>query len=139
MQAERNATYLPDISLSNTKVAISWDKNGLLCIPPEVEDIVSKMVDEDITINKLPQIKIYNIGAGTAKNISFNWNNQRNIQAFMNILNPCDDINVSLNGNMLQIKTPGIDQGIGEADCRSGKADEKSGGGSEFRSGGRAA
>ncbi len=116
MQAERNATYLPDISLSNTKVAISWDKNGLLCIPPEVEDIVSKMVDEDITINKLPQIKIYNIGAGTAKNISFNWNNQRNIQAFMNILNPCDDINVSLNGNMLQIKTPGIDQGIGEAD-----------------------
>lgn len=116
MQAERNATYLPDIYLSNAKVAISWDKNGLPCITPEIEDIVSKMADEDIIINKLPQIKIYNIGVGTAKNISFNWNTQRNMEAFMDILNPCDGINVSFDGNMLQIKTPATEQGIGEAD-----------------------
>lgn len=116
MQAERNATYLPDISLSNTKVAISWDKNGLPNITQEVKDIVSKMAEEDTIINKLPQIKIYNIGVGTAKNISFSWNTQRNIKAFMDILNPCDDINVSFDGNMLQIKTPTTEQGIGEAD-----------------------
>lgn len=116
MQAERNATYLPDISLSNTKVAISWDKNGLPCITQEAEDIVSKMADDDTIINKLPQIKIYNIGVGTAKNISFNWDTQRNMKAFMDVLNLCDDIDISFDGNMLHLKTPSIKQGIGEPD-----------------------
>ena len=116
MQAERNATYLPNISLSNTKVAISWDKNGLPCITQEVKDIVSKIADEDTIINKVPQIKIYNIGVGTAKNISFNWDTQRNMKAFMDILNPCDDIDISFDGSMLYLKTPTIEQGIGEFD-----------------------
>lgn len=115
MQAERNAIYLPDISLSNTKVAISWDKNGLPCITQEAENIVSKMADDTI-INKLPQIKIYNIGVGTAKNISFNWDTQRNMKAFMDVLNLCDDIDISFDGNMLHLKTPSIEQGIGEPD-----------------------
>lgn len=114
MQAERNATYLPYISLGNTKVAISWDKNGLPCITQEAEDIVSKMADEDIIINQFPQIKVYNIGVGTAKNISFNWDTKRNIKAFMDILNPYDDIDISFDGNMLHLKTPTIEQGIGE-------------------------
>lgn len=116
MQAERNATYLPDIFLSNTEAAISWDKNGLPCITQEAEDIVSKIADEDTIINKLPQIKIYNIGVGTAKNISFNWDTQRNMKAFVDMLNPCDDINISFDGNMLYIKTPTSEQGIGESD-----------------------
>lgn len=116
MQAERNATYLPDISLSNTKAAISWDKNGLPCITQEANDIVSKIADEDTIINKLPQIKIYNIGVGSAKNISFNWDTKRNMKAFMDILNTCDDINISFDGNMLYIKTPTTKQGIGPSD-----------------------
>lgn len=116
MQAERNATYLPDISISNTKVAISWDKNGLPCITQEVQDIVSKTADEDTIINKLPQLKVCNIGVGTAKNISFNWDIQRNMEAFMDILNPCDDIDVSFDGNMLYIKTPASEEGIGVPD-----------------------
>lgn len=113
MQAGRNATYLPDISLSNTKVAISWDENGLPCITQEVEDMVSKIADKDTIINELPQIKVYNIGVGTAKNISFNWDNQRNIKAFMDILNPCDDIALSYDSNILNIQTPDIKKGIG--------------------------
>lgn len=116
MRAERNATYLPDISLSNTKVAISWDKNGLPCIIQEAEDFVSKIADEDTIINKPPQIKIYNIGVGTAKNISFNWDTQRNMKAFMDVLNPYDDIDISFDGNMLYLKTPTIEQGIGVYD-----------------------
>lgn len=115
MQAERNATYLPDISLSNTKVAISWDKNGRPCITQEAEDIVSKLADEGTILNKLPQIKVYNIGVGTAKNISFNWDTQRNVKAFIDILNPYDDIEISFYGNMIHIKTPTIEQSIGES------------------------
>lgn len=116
MQAERNATYLPNISLSNTNVAISWDKNGLPCITQEVKNISTKIVDEDIIINKVPQIKIYNIGVGTAKNISFNWDTQKNVKAMMDVLNPCDDIDISFDGNMLYLKTPNTEQGIGVFD-----------------------
>ena len=46
-----------------------WDKNGLPCITQEAEDIVSKLADEDTIINKLPQIKIYNIGVGLKESI----------------------------------------------------------------------
>lgn len=113
MQAERNATYLPDISLSNTKVAISWDKNGLPCITQEAKDITAKIADEDTIINKLPHMKVYNIGVGTAKNISFTWENQKNMKAYIDFLNSCNDIDISFDENMLYIKTPAINQGIG--------------------------
>ena len=112
MQVARNATYLPDISLSNTEVAIAWDKNGLSYISEDDMNTISKMIKEDTVINKLPQIKIYNIGVGTAKDISFEWNNPKNIKQFMNILNSYDDIDISFDGSMVNIKTPSIKQGI---------------------------
>ena len=112
MQAARNATYLPDISLSNTEVAIAWDKNGLSYISEDDMNTISKITKEDTVINKLPQIKIYNIGVGTAKDISFEWNTSKNIKQFMHILNSCDDINISFDGSMVNIKTPSIEQGI---------------------------
>lgn len=112
MQAARNATYLPDISLSNTEVAIAWDKNGLSYISEDDMNTISKITKEDTVINKLPQIKIYNIGVGTAKDISFEWNTSKNIKQFMHILNSCDDINISFDRSMVNIKTPSIEQGI---------------------------
>lgn len=54
MQAERNATYLPDISLNNTEVAIAWDENGLPYISDEAEEVFSKMLDNNTQINVLP-------------------------------------------------------------------------------------
>lgn len=116
MQAERNAAYLPDIFLSNTKVAISWDKNGLPFTSQEAKNIVSKLADENIIINELPQIKVYNIGVGTAKNISFRWNTKQNLNTFINILNSCDDINISYDKNMIYIKTPNTQQNIYESE-----------------------
>lgn len=116
MQAERNATFLPDISLSDTEIAISWDKNGLLNTSQETEDIISEISNENTNINKLPQIKIYNIGVGTAKNITLNWNHQRNIKQFMDILNTCDYINISYNQNVIQITKPTSELGLMEPD-----------------------
>ncbi|GLC79673.1 hypothetical protein [Lacrimispora brassicae] len=113
MQAARNATYLPDISLGNTEVAIAWDENGLpINISDETKDIVSKMINEENTqLNILPQLKIYNIGVGTAKDITFTWNTEQNVKQFMNVLNSYDNIDISLEGNMVHIKTPAIEQG----------------------------
>lgn len=112
MQAARNASYLPDISFSNTKVAIAWDKNGLPYTNTDDLDVITKLTDEDTVINKLPQIKIYNIGVGTAKDISFEWNNEQNINEFIYILNSYNDINITYDKGMVNIKTPTSEQGI---------------------------
>lgn len=116
MQAARNATYLPNISISNTEVAIAWDKNGLPYISEEDLETISKMIDENTIINQLPQMKVYNIGVGTAKNITFEWDTSNNIRQFANILNTCDDINVSFDGSFINIKTPSNKQGVWVSD-----------------------
>ena len=104
-----------DISLNNTEVAIAWDENGLPYISDEAEAAFSKMINDNNTqVNTLPQIEVYNIGVGTAKDITFIWNTQKNMKQFMDILNSYEDINISFEGNMINIKTPSIDQGIGE-------------------------
>lgn len=78
MQAARNATYLPDISFGNKEVAISWDANGLPYISDETKDVISKVVNDDNTeINRIPRLKIYNLGVGVAKDISFVWDTKK--------------------------------------------------------------
>ena len=117
MQAERNASYLPDISLNNTEVAIAWNENGLPYISNEAKTIFSKMIkDNNTQVNALPQIKVYNIGVGTAKDITFIWDTQKNMNQFMDILKFYDDINISFEGNTVNIKTPSIDQTTWEPD-----------------------
>ena len=56
-------------------MVIYWDENSLPRTIQEVKDIVSIIADKDNIINKLPKIKVYNIGVSTAKNISFNFYN----------------------------------------------------------------
>lgn len=116
MQAQRNATYFPDISLNQTEVAIAWNKNGLLDtnISDETKQIISKIANTDTQINVLPQLKIYNIGVGTAKDITFVWDTKKNVKQFMDILNSYDDTNISFDKGMINIKTSSIEYGIGE-------------------------
>ena len=116
MQAARNASYLPDIVLSNTEVAMMWDENGLLCEREADRKIISKMIREDTIINRVPQIEVYNIGVGTAKNITFEWNATKNIKRFMDVLNSCDDINISYDKGFVVIKTPSKEYSIWEPD-----------------------
>lgn len=113
MQAARNATYLPNISISNTEVAIAWDKNGLpYDISEEDIETISKIIDEKTILNSLPTMKVYNIGVGTAKDITFEWDTSNNIRQFANILNACDDIDVIFDGSFINIKTPSIEQSM---------------------------
>lgn len=108
MRAERNDAYRPDISLSNTELAISWDKNGLPSISKEAEDTLSKVIHADTAINAIPQIKVYNLGVGTAKNITLEWYNQKNMKNFINIFNSYDGINVFIDDNSVYIETDSI-------------------------------
>lgn len=69
--------YLPDIVLGNTLVAIAWDKDGLPYISDEAKNVITELISDDTTnINILPQMKIYNIGVGTAKDITLTWNSK---------------------------------------------------------------
>lgn len=115
MQAARNATYLPNISIGNTEVAIAWDKNDLPYISEEDLETISKAIDENTIINKLPQMKVYNIGVGTAKDITFKWDSN-NIQQLANVLSTYDDIDVIFDGSFVNIKTSSIEQGMWSPD-----------------------
>lgn len=104
MQAARNATYLPNVFFGDSEVAITWDENGLPVTNDDIMDIVSAMSGEDATINKVPKIEIYNIGVGTAKDISINWNVKRNIEQFVDVLNCYEGIEIALDKNMVHIE-----------------------------------
>lgn len=113
MQAARNATYLPDISLGDTEVAIAWDENGFSIVSEEAEKIILKIAtDNDLEINALPQLRVYNIGVGTAKDITLKWDTAENIKQLMKVLNSRDDVVISLEEEMIHIKTPSVEQGI---------------------------
>lgn len=113
MQKERNMAYLPDIVLSNTTIAISWDKDGLPYISDEAKAAISKVTSDNTTdINILPQMKIYNIGVGTAKDISLTWNSKKNIEQLIDTLSFYDDIDVSRKENILYLKTHTMEQAI---------------------------
>ena len=116
MQAARNATYMPDVALSSTEVAIAWDENGLPYVAAEDMEIISKIIKEDTIVNSSPKMKIYNLGVGIARNISFKWEKSRNIKQFMNILNGSADIEVSVDDGLINIKTPRMEYGIWEPD-----------------------
>lgn len=109
MQEERNATYLPDISLSKTEVAMIWNKEKILAIDKDYEDTITKMAEENTVVNRLPQMKIYNLGVGAAKNISFHWENDKNVRQFQKVLNNCDDVEVSCIQDLVVIKRPGME------------------------------
>ena len=63
MQAARNATYIPDVALSSTEVAIAWDENGLPYVAAEDMEIISKIIKEDTIVNSSPKMKIYNLAS----------------------------------------------------------------------------
>lgn len=112
MKDERNAAYLPDILFGNTEVAFAWDSNDSITdTDEEMKNILSKTVREDTVINDVPQLKIYNIGVGTAKDIIITWNHEENMCQFINALEPYKDIEVTFEDDLVQIKRCGIERG----------------------------
>lgn len=98
--------------MGNTEIAISWDENGLPYICEEYLDIISRITSDDIVVNEIPLMRIYNIGVGTAKDITLRWNTHKNIEQFMNILNRYDDVNIGFDGNIVYIETDSIKKAL---------------------------
>lgn len=104
MKAERNAAYKPEISISNSQIAIVWDENGRITNEGETYDIISNMVEKS-QINNTPTLKIYNIGVGTAKDINICWNNDKNFNQYIESFKYSEDIEVVSKYNSIFITT----------------------------------
>lgn len=87
MQAARNAAYMPCVSIRGTEVAIVWDSQGQTKDVSEelIEKAKYHIISSDTQINKIPILKLYNIGAGTAKAIEVEWDIEHNV----NEINKC--------------------------------------------------
>lgn len=103
MQAQRNAAYRPDIVLSNSEVAIVWDENNLKTDNGETFEAISKYMNDKENINAIPQMQIYNIGVGTAKDIQIKWNKKENIKFLSDVLKETENINVIYDNQKLEI------------------------------------
>lgn len=84
MQAARNAAYMPCVSLRSAEVAIVWDSNGQTKYLSEemLEEAKYHIISSDTQVNKIPILKLYNIGAGTAKSIEVEWDIEHNVNEF---------------------------------------------------------
>lgn len=124
MQEDRNAAYRPDVSFSDTTVAITWENmstegpsESFTTVAPE-ENSISTLYDslsESYVFNAPTELQMYNIGVGTAKDVTLIWDHESNIAAFIKAFSIYENVNVSLQGNMLYVESPSqsFGQGVG--------------------------
>lgn len=104
MQAQRNAAYRPDITLSNTETAFVWDKNGLEVDSGEIFETISKFKNDKTNINSIPKIKITNLGVGNAKDVQINWNQENNIDKLSSVFKQIENISVFYDNGTVRIE-----------------------------------
>ncbi len=104
MQAARNASYRPDITLGLTQVFISWDTeiNGSNVNSNDITD--SDLSHQSIDLSNIPSINLYNIGVGTAKDIIIRWDHQNNLSKFVEVFEPYSDIQLQHINNKLYVE-----------------------------------
>lgn len=115
MQADRNAAYRPDISFADTEVAIAWEGEQQIENSEATQSWNLDSFYEKYEVNITPQLMMYNIGVGTAKNIKLQWDHVSNVEKFIEAFESYDDISISLDNNMIYIETDKsvIGQGVG--------------------------
>lgn len=115
MQADRNAAYRPDVSFADIEVAITWEGECETENPEENQPLNLDPFFEKYDVNATPQLMMYNIGVGTAKNIKLQWDHGANVENFIKAFEPYDDISILLDDNMIYIETDKsvIGQGVG--------------------------
>lgn len=106
MQIQRNRAYMPQIAAeSQGEIIMDWkSKSDFLYLNDKESE---SQVYDDITLD------IYNIGAGAAKNIQFEWDDSNIKNIIKNINNNSNNFVINFNDNkMLSIKFTDIEIGI---------------------------
>lgn len=113
MKAERDAAYRPEIVIEDPFIALSWDDNGLPVENEDAERMLSYYVDESkASVNHFPQISIYNIGVGTARDVTIKWD-KTNLDSFIAFFQNNSAVNVKIDGGLLVIDKNGHTKGTG--------------------------
>lgn len=83
MKEERNASLRPNLSFGTSQIIIAWNSDGSTKnLNEELLESISYYLEDDSIVNRLPSIKMFNIGVGTAKNVHLKWNNEENVKEF---------------------------------------------------------
>lgn len=108
MQAERNAAYMPNISINGTGIKFAWDKDHNL-----VEDI-SFFDEEDLntwndfgssyTKGFYVKMAILNTGVGVAKDLNVDWLYKENIPLFQELFVGNSDVSIGMTDRLVRIK-----------------------------------
>lgn len=104
MQEARNASYRPDIAFSITPVSLTWGEEFLES--DKISNGVSNSgsTNQHIDLSNIPSIDLYNIGVGTAKDITISWDHHNNLSQFTEAFQPYDDIQIRHIGNILFVE-----------------------------------
>lgn len=117
MQAERNAAYLPNISVNGFKLQFIWDENGMITNNPDSLSEKNRLVWDNLcstslqgTITTIANLEIQNSGVGVAKDVYVDWLYEDNLAAFQKAFSGCDDVSIEYNNEQIIIsinKEPG--------------------------------
>lgn len=108
MQAERNAAYMPNISINGSGIIFAWDKEHNL-----LNDISGFMKEELDTRSNLAssyeqslfvKLAIQNTGIGIAKDVHVDWLFDENIPLWQKVFSENNDISISLNQYQLIVE-----------------------------------
>ena len=89
MRAERNLAYQPSISLGRAQVALAWNADSTLNDAP-CEDLMAQILknkNDETQLNAVPKFRMYNIGAGNAKEAKVVWDYVANANNYVSVLN----------------------------------------------------
>lgn len=93
MKSDRDAAYRPDLSFADTTMAIVWDDDGKPTDPkPEKAEYIVGYAGGEDRINAAVPLHLYNIGVGTAKDVTLRWNQEENLEAFRSCFDTCGGI-----------------------------------------------
>ena len=96
MQEERNATYMPNISINCPGIRCIWNDKHLLSndvsfIDDDYLDVWNEEGDSYVD-STLVDVEVMNTGVGVAKDIYIDWRYTENYAAFGDTFSKCDDI-----------------------------------------------
>ena len=110
MQAERNAAYMPSISINCENMKFSWDENSSLCdyssnfkglngYTTEALDAYEDSYKSGFPIN----MSVQNTGVGVAREVYVDWLYEDNIPAFQKLFSDVNDISVLMENYQINI------------------------------------
>ena len=107
MQAERNAAYMPNISINSPGIKFAWNQDRILA--KDISGIMDEKKDiweaygSSYAQGLIVKMNVQNTGVGVAKDVCVDWLHVENIPSFQKAFSGNNDISVYVEKNQLII------------------------------------